>query len=98
MADNTEISLAISDSFYLLLAGNNSWYDEKLIGRSSEIAQLKEALASNEAELIAIYGRRRVGKTFLVRNVYKSELIFEMTGLQYASIRDQLRIFSRDLG
>lgn len=71
---------------------------EKIIGRSSEIIQLTEALASKEAELIAIYGRRRIGKTFLVRNVYKNEMVFEMTGLQLAGTRDQLRIFSRDLG
>lgn len=35
---------------------------------------------SNEAELIAIYGRRRIGKTFLIRNFYQKELIFEFSG------------------
>ncbi len=45
---------------------------EKLIGRDAEKKILMEALQS-EAELIAIYGRRRVGKTFLIRSVFKEQ-------------------------
>ena len=36
-----------------------------MIGRKSEISELRELYDSNKAELIAIYGRRRVGKTYL---------------------------------
>ena len=39
---------------------------ERLIGRKAEIDILNEALTSNGAELVAVYGRRRVGKTFLI--------------------------------
>lgn len=39
----------------------------KLIGRTKEIAILKEALNSEEAELLAVIGRRQVGKTFLIK-------------------------------
>ena len=38
-----------------------------MIGRTREIQRLKELYNSNEAELIAVYGRRRVGKTYLIK-------------------------------
>jgi uncharacterized protein len=38
-----------------------------LIGRQSEIKVLQEALVSKSAELVAVYGRRRVGKTHLIK-------------------------------
>lgn len=67
----------------------------KLTGRASEIATLQKALASPEAEMISVIGRRRVGKTFLVRTVYQDQLAFEISGLQYASRPDQLRNFNQ---
>jgi len=48
-----------------------------LTGRKKEIALLKEALTSSTAEMISIIGRRRVGKTFLVRTVYKKFEFFK---------------------
>ena len=54
----------------------------KLVGREKEISLLKDALRNEEAEMIAVIGRRRVGKTFLVRQTYQKELVFEFTGLQ----------------
>ena len=44
----------------------NIIFMEKLIGREAEIQVLKRALASNEAEMVSVIGRRRVGKTFLM--------------------------------
>lgn len=67
---------------------------EKLIGRKTEITILKEALASSQAELIAVYGRRRVGKTYLIRTVYESQLLIELTGLNGISTNAQLENFS----
>lgn len=66
---------------------------EKLIGRAQEINILKEALKSNEAELVAVYGRRRVGKTFLIRTVYSQHLICEFSGVHHAPVREQLDNF-----
>lgn len=66
---------------------------EKLIGREQEINTLKEALKSNEAELIAVYGRRRVGKTFLIREVYAQYLLCEFSGVHHAPIGEQLENF-----
>ncbi len=63
------------------------------IGRKEEKTVLLDALDSNEAEMVAVIGRRRVGKTFLIQSVYKDNIVFEVTGLQYASMREQLENF-----
>lgn len=65
----------------------------KLIGRKAEQAILRKALASEEAEMVAVLGRRRVGKTFLVRSVYAGQMAFEVTGVQYATTEEQLSNF-----
>jgi uncharacterized protein len=70
---------------------------EDFIGRKPEIAVLQEALASSAAELIAVYGRRRVGKTYLIRSIYEKELLFELTGLNKASVSEQLQNFTLTL-
>ena len=68
-----------------------------LVGRNREIEIMNEMLSSNSSELIAIFGRRRVGKTFLVREVYKKQMAFELTGLYKGSHRDQLQNFHNQL-
>lgn len=52
-----------------------------IIGREKEINELLRAYQSKKAEFVAIYGRRRVGKTFLVNEVFKDKLSFSHTGL-----------------
>jgi len=64
-----------------------------LIGRKKETTHLLEAIKSKEAEFIAITGRRRIGKTYLVRQVYKDNLAFEITGIQNATLQEQLSNF-----
>lgn len=66
----------------------------KLTGRTKEVEILRSALASEKPELAAIVGRRRVGKTFLVRSVYADEIVFEVTGLQKGSKKEQLQNFA----
>lgn len=66
---------------------------QKLIARKSEKKILKKALESADSELLAIIGRRRVGKTFLVKSVYKNKLDFEITGIQNANLTVQLQNF-----
>ncbi len=66
----------------------------KLIGRESEIKTLKDTLSSTQSEMVAVYGRRRVGKTFLVRNCYSKELIFSISGMHNATQHEQLKNFS----
>ncbi len=70
---------------------------EAIIGRDEEKKILGQMLVSKEAELIAIYGRRRVGKTFLVRNFYHKQMVFEFTGVHEASLAQQLAGFSEAL-
>ncbi len=67
---------------------------EKIIGREIEQRQLKNIIASQEAELLAIYGRRRIGKTYLIRNAYERQLIFEFSGVHHATLHQQLELFS----
>lgn len=45
-----------------------------LIGRIKEQAILNQCYASDKAELVAVYGRRRVGKTFLVKTLFKDQI------------------------
>jgi uncharacterized protein len=70
---------------------------DNIIGREAEIKVLQEALASPSAELIAVYGRRRVGKTYLIETVYQKELILVLTGLNNAPFSEQLENFSLTL-
>jgi len=67
---------------------------QPLVGRQQEMAVLEKAFHSNEAELVAVFGRRRVGKTFLVRASYANKIGFEMTGIQNGSMREQLQHFT----
>jgi len=67
---------------------------KELIGRKEEQRILKKALASDEAEMVAVLGRRRVGKTFLITEAYQQYFSFEITGLQKAGLKRQLANFS----
>ncbi len=69
----------------------------KIIGRKEEQAILQKALRSDEAELVAVTGRRRVGKTFLITNTYQSDIVFEMIGIQNGSLAQQLQNFTDQL-
>ena len=53
----------------------------KLIGRKSEVQELNERYNSDRPELVVVYGRRRIGKTFLVRETFKDRITFYHTGL-----------------
>jgi AAA+ ATPase superfamily predicted ATPase len=68
-----------------------------IIGRKPEIAILKELLGSDKAELLALYGRRRVGKTFLIQEYYKSHLAFQCGGQYQGKTPGQLLHFARQL-
>jgi len=65
-----------------------------IIGRKEEMAQMASCLKDKKPHLIAVIGRRRVGKTFLIREVYKENKVFEMTGLKDADTDRQLLNFT----
>jgi uncharacterized protein len=69
----------------------------KLIGRKQEKATFMHCLDSSESKLIAVYGRRRVGKTFLVRQYFQSKIRFEVAGLHNGELGDQLTHFTATL-
>ena len=62
-----------------------------LIGRIEERNIFNDCLQANESRLIAVYGRRRVGKTFLIRNHFDTLIKFEISGLHNGSREDQLK-------
>ena len=68
-----------------------------LIGRENEIATLHGLMSSDESQFVAVYGRRRVGKTFLIREAYKSHFVFQHTGTYGATRRQQLSDFRESL-
>jgi AAA+ ATPase superfamily predicted ATPase len=70
---------------------------KKFIGREREKITLMTALQSEEPEMVAIIGRRRVGKTFLIKNVYDNRIVFEVTGVQNAGLSEQLQNFAFNL-
>lgn len=67
--------------------------EQILIGREEEKKKLQEYLHSNKSEFIAIYGRRRVGKTFLIRSIIGQQACFSFTGMENADMNDQLLSF-----
>jgi uncharacterized protein len=70
---------------------------QPFVGRISEWAELEHARDSGRPELIAVYGRRRVGKTYLVRRFFAAELRFELTGTRKATHKQQLANFAAAL-
>lgn len=68
-----------------------------LVGRADEQEILGRRLKSRQPELIALYGRRRVGKTFLVRRFFRDHLRFELVGNSKATLREQLANFAAAL-
>ncbi len=68
---------------------------EKIIGREKEKSELMRLYKSNEAEFLAVYGRRRVGKTYLIRNMFTTaDLYFEITGQNNSPLSEQLSNFT----
>ena len=68
-----------------------------LIGRTEEIKSLEWALEKSEPQFIAVYGRRRVGKTFLIREMFHDQFTFSHTGLRNADMKSQLAAFRASL-
>ncbi len=68
-----------------------------IIGRVMEKEILTNALNSSRSELIAIYGRRRIGKTFLIREFYEKEMVFTMTGYSVGNRAVQIKNFMTKL-
>lgn len=58
----------------------------RIIAREAEIIELQSLYHSGKAEFVVVYGRRRVGKTYLVRNVFEGKFAFEHTAMSPAEL------------
>ncbi len=65
----------------------------KIIGRKREILQLENIANSDKAELVAVYGRRRIGKTFLVKEFFNEKFDYYATGIFEGSQQDEINAF-----
>ena len=68
--------------------------EQSIIGRQDEMRRLKKYISSDRSEFIAVYGRRRVGKTFLVKELFGDSFAFRLTGRENATLDDELMNFS----
>ena len=68
-----------------------------MIGRSTESRRLREAFESQHSEFVVVYGRRRVGKTFLVRETFDYKFTFQHTGHSAGRMPEQLLYFRESL-
>ena len=69
----------------------------EIIGRENEIIILEKLLVSKKPELLAIYGRRRIGKTYLIKTYYKESLSFSCSGQHNGKTQEQLINFTEEL-
>lgn len=76
---------------------------QKIIGRENEMEELERLYGSGKPEFVAVYGRRRVGKTYLVMQMFRNRMTFYHSGLSpydkehKVTMRDQLSAFYASL-
>lgn len=69
----------------------------QLVGRKNEIKNLEWDLQKSESQFVAIYGRRRIGKTYLIREMFSDTFAFSHTGLRGGDKKAQLAAFRSSL-
>jgi AAA+ ATPase superfamily predicted ATPase len=69
----------------------------KIIGRHQQQEELSSLLVSNKPEFVVVYGRRRVGKTFLIKEFFNKDFAFYHTGLANSNAKKQLQNFQQSL-
>jgi AAA+ ATPase superfamily predicted ATPase len=65
----------------------------EIVGRKKEIEFLQRIVESEEPEFVAVYGRRRVGKTFLIKHFFKNKFTFYFSGSENSTMKTQLENF-----
>jgi len=68
-----------------------------IIGRKTEINELNRIMESESSEFVMVYGRRRVGKTFLIREYFSNRFSFYVTGIAQGTLQEQLMNFKLTL-
>lgn len=69
----------------------------EIIGRKEEQKIIRDAMDSNQSEFIAVYGRRRIGKTFLIKKFFHDKFDFYMTGIYDSTKKELLEYFNAQL-
>jgi uncharacterized protein len=67
----------------------------KLIGREEEQYIFNNAMQSSKSEMVAVIGRRRVGKTFLIRKYFEKDIAFEFTGIYNGTLAEHINRFTK---
>lgn len=94
------LNRAESQYFSLHLQAKNTdklFIAMKIIGRYSEMEQIRRLYEAHSTEFVVVYGRRRVGKTFLINQFFKDNFTFKVTGLAKKDKNTQLRNFGEAL-
>lgn len=68
-----------------------------LLGRKKELEMLKAISCDGQSHFVAVYGRRRVGKTFLIRESYNYRFTFQHAGLSEGGMKEQLFAFTSSI-
>lgn len=73
---------------------------KEIVGREVETGILNEMFHSDDSEFLAIYGRRRVGKTYLIRTFFGDQeaAFFDITGAKNVALKVQIRHFTQEIG
>lgn len=69
----------------------------QLIGRKEYVEELEDIYSSDKSEFVAVYGRRRIGKTFLIDRVFGGRMTFSITALANAPTKNQLLNFNIEM-
>jgi AAA+ ATPase superfamily predicted ATPase len=67
----------------------------KLIGREKEQYIFNNAMQSSKSEMVTVIGRRRVGKTFLIRKYFEKDIAFEFTGIYNGTLAEHINRFTK---
>lgn len=68
-----------------------------MVGRKKEQKILEDCLYSKRGEFLVVYGRRRIGKTYLIKKYFNEKFSFYATGLSNANMKEQLKAFHTSL-
>lgn len=81
------------------ISGSCILVENMIIGRLKEKKQLEKSFKSKEAEFIVVYGRRRVGKTHLIREFFQEKncLFMHVTGVDKGNMQKQIMKFTEAL-
>lgn len=68
-----------------------------IVGRKQEQQMLDNAYNDSYSHFVVVYGRRRIGKTFLIREKFEDKIIFQHTGIYQGTLQEQLKSFDYSL-